>query len=139
MTCGKRSLSGEMMRAATSLREGTAGLVGELTGFGVADERGEGPFGADGLAGLEGDGDVGLAAAFDHRDGGGLGEFELFALHHGGEAEEVLLLEGMEGRVVAAGAAHALAEEGLRDDLGLGGHRERRSAWLGPKPAGPPC
>ena len=38
-----------------------------------------------------------------------LGSLSSLLLHHGSEAEEVFLLEGVEGRVVAAGASHALA------------------------------
>ena len=51
------------------------------------------------------------------RDGAALGHYLRRAVEHGGEAKEVLLLEVVIRRVVAAGAGEVHPEEGLGDDL----------------------
>ena len=79
----------------------------------------------DGSAGFEGDLDQRLAAAFaelGQRDAAGGRHLDGLGLEQGGEGEDLFLLRGVGGRVVAARALGLHAEEGGRDDGGLGGH-----------------
>ena len=104
---------------------GVFGGFGEGVREGFVDEVGEGPFGFDFAAGLEGDLDEGFAAAFVefvHGHGAGGGDVDGFGFEEGGEFEEVLLAALMSGGVVAAGALHFDAEEGGADDGAFGGH-----------------
>ena len=79
----------------------------------------------DGSAGLEGDLDERLTTALaelGHRDAAGGRDLDGFGLEERREREDLFLLGGMGGGVVATRALGLHAEEGGRDDGGLGGH-----------------
>ena len=99
----------------------------EVVGDALLGEFREGPMRFDRGAGLEGDLDERLAAAFaelGHRDAAGGGDLDGLGLEERREGEDLLLLRRVGGRIVAARALGLHAEEGGRDDGGLGGHRD---------------
>ena len=102
------------------------GIFGEERGGLLLCEFGERPsrlhFGAGFQGHLDERGPARLVKAV-HRHAARFGQLDHFLLHHRRELEEILLLRGMGGRIMAAGALHLDAEESRAHDHPLRCHR----------------